>query len=109
MCSQLAAPRSGHSGPGPSGSARLPTTPLARRLCQQYGLDPLGTIASGALLATCPAADVEPLLQLWQGLDWPAAVIGQIRPTADGLTATTAGQPIPFPAFAVDEITKLFV
>lgn len=83
-------------------------SPLARRLCARYDLHPLGTIASGALLATCPAANVETLLQLWQGLDWPAAIIGQIRPAANGLTATTGGQPSPFPTYAVDEITKLF-
>ena len=34
----------------------IPIAPLAAKLCAVYGLDPLGTIASGALLTTCVMA-----------------------------------------------------
>ena len=37
----------------------IPIPPLAARLCATFGLDPLGAIASGALLATCAAGDVQ--------------------------------------------------
>jgi hydrogenase maturation factor len=33
---------------------RIPVPDLARRVCAAFGLDPLATIASGALLLTCP-------------------------------------------------------
>ena len=36
-------------------------SPLAAKLCAAYDLDPLGTIASGALLATCAPDDAEKL------------------------------------------------
>ncbi len=85
----------------------IPVPPLARALCAAYGLDPLGTIASGALLAAAAPQDVNRLLALWRGLGWPAAVIGHVRPAADGLTATRSGRPLPFPFFAVDELTQL--
>jgi hydrogenase maturation factor len=38
---------------------RVPIPDLARRVCAAFGLDPLATIASGALLLTCPPADAE--------------------------------------------------
>ena len=86
----------------------IPIPPLAARLCAAYGLDPLGAIASGALLATCARDDVEPLQDLWQSLGWPSVVIGDITPLADGLVALDQGEVVPFPSFATDEITQLF-
>ncbi len=82
--------------------------PLAEKLCRAFGLDPLGTIASGALLATAHPDDVPRLLQLWAGSGWPGRVIGEITTDTHGCTATRAGQSTPFPRFAVDEITKLW-
>ncbi len=81
---------------------------LAERLCQAYELDPLGTIASGALLATCSPASVDALQQLWRSLGWPSAVIGRIAPQTDGLVALRGGEAVAFPTFSADEITKLF-
>ena len=86
----------------------IPISPLAHRLCHRYNLDPLGTIASGALLATCSSDDVDRLTILWRDLGWPVVVIGQITPSTEGLTAHHAGQATTFPTFATDEITKLF-
>jgi hydrogenase maturation factor len=85
----------------------IPVPDLARRLCTAFALDPLGTIASGALLATAIEADVPRLLHLWREAGWYAAVIGRVTERAEGLTAHRDGQTVPFPQFAVDEITKL--
>jgi hydrogenase maturation factor len=103
----------------------IPVSPLAAKLCAAFDLDPLGTIASGALLATCAPEDAETLCARWMQAGWPAAIIG--RMTARGyhaanngqmtnpvtghtqrLTALRAGKRTPFPTFAVDEITKLW-
>jgi hydrogenase maturation factor len=86
----------------------VPVPPLGRKLCAVFGLDPLGVIASGALLATAVPENVEPLLRLWAAAGWPAAVIGRILPQAGEHRATRHGAPVPFPTFAVDEITKLW-
>lgn len=113
----------------------IPIAPLAAKLCAAYGLDPLGTIASGALLATCAPANVERVLALWAQAGWAGTVIGSMNsesnqssgqnasqntsqtnnlftnPTtgrAQKLTALRAGQRVPFPTFAADEITKLW-
>jgi len=37
--------------------AQVPVPPLAARVCEAFGLDPLAAIASGALLLTAPPAD----------------------------------------------------
>jgi len=86
----------------------IPIPPLAARICAVSGLDPMGTIASGALLATCCGENVDALQHLWQSLGWPSSVIGFITPQSDGLVALNQGTPVPFPTFPADEITKLF-
>lgn len=88
--------------------AAIPIPPLARRLCAAFGLDPLGTIASGALLATVRADYAEVVLAVWQTLNWPATIIGQVLPLQAGVTAFAGEHRIPLPIFPVDEITKLW-
>lgn len=103
----------------------IPLSPLGAKLCAAYGLDPLGTIASGALLATCAPGDASHVIQQWAQVGWPGTVVGQItgkRTHQDAveqvtnlisehvqtLVALRAGQRVPFPIFAADEITKLW-
>jgi hydrogenase maturation factor len=106
----------------------IPILPLGAKLCATYGLDPLGTIASGALLAACAPDDASRVLQQWAQVGWPGTVIGQINGKttnqevadhSDQITnpikghvqtvvALRAGRRVPFPAFAADEITKLW-
>ncbi len=81
---------------------------LARRLCSEFGLDPLGVIVSGALLATATPTDVPVLRQAWSDLGYPVNVIGRVTAAGEGLVARRGGQTVPFPSFPVDEITKLF-
>jgi hydrogenase expression/formation protein HypE len=87
----------------------IPISELTARLCREFGLDPLGAIASGALIATAREADAPALHQVWSAQGWPHAIIGQVAAPADGIQCYRANQPADFPAFAVDEITKLWV
>ena len=86
----------------------IPVSALGRDLCAVFDLDPLGVIASGALLATAAPDKVDRLLDLWAGIGWPGAVVGRILPQPGRYRATHRGAPVPFPTFAVDEITKLW-
>jgi hydrogenase expression/formation protein HypE len=86
----------------------IPVPPLAARLCQTFGLDPLGTIASGALLATAPQMQIAELQALWSAQGWGSAIIGRVTPQAEGVNGYRAGVQVEFPTFAVDEITKLW-
>ena len=77
-------------------------------LCREFGLDPLGTIASGAIILTAAAGDAAHLAEMLTAAGYPTAQIGEITPAAEGLVALRAGRPTPWPMFAADEITKLF-
>ncbi len=87
---------------------QIPIPPLAARLCSAFGLDPLGTIASGALLATVPEDYAQTIVAVWEAHQWPAAVIGRVTERSQGMMAIQNGQRHPLPHFAVDEITKLW-
>lgn len=86
----------------------IPILPLARDLCAAFGLDPLGTIASGALLATCAQADVPTMLAAWRDQGWDGCVIGRVTQRGGSLVAHRGGVETPFPTFTADEITKLW-
>lgn len=87
---------------------QIPVSELSQRLCAAFGLDPLGTLASGALLATASPACVDALCKLWENMGRSARVIGRILPAHEGFQAFLRGERVPFPTFAVDEITKLW-
>lgn len=81
---------------------------LARRLCAEFGLDPLGVIASGALLVACSPDAVSGILAAWAAHGWPGAIIGHATTRGGPILAHRGGVPGPLPAFPADEITKLW-
>lgn len=81
--------------------------PMAQRLCAEFGLDPLGVIASGALLATCAPQDVDAVLAAWRAQGRSGAVIGRLVADSSVRVARRAGQIVPFPYFETDELARL--
>ncbi|ABI57405.1 AIR synthase family protein [Alkalilimnicola ehrlichii MLHE-1] len=57
----------------------IPVPALSRRICSHLGLDPLATIASGALLLAVPAAEAPAVRQALDGSDIPCADIGGVE------------------------------
>jgi len=51
----------------------------SRLLCQEFGMDPLGTIASGALLLAVPPSDLMPIRKAFRKNSIPFGVIGKVR------------------------------
>lgn len=86
----------------------LQPLPLAAALCAAFGLDPLGTIASGALLLVAPPDAVETHLAAFAAANIPAAVVGELRPLEEGRWLVKNGERRPLPRFDADEITRLF-
>jgi hydrogenase maturation factor len=86
----------------------IPVPEESARLCQEFGLDPLGTIASGAILAAVAAADAARFAETLSAAGYPTTRIGQITAADAELVALRAGESVPWPTFATDEITKLF-
>lgn len=86
----------------------VPVLTESRAICGALGLDPLGVLASGALLATLAAEDAPALLDAWRSAGLAAAQIGLASGRGAPLTARRGGLPADFPRFAVDEIARLF-
>lgn len=87
---------------------QLPYLPETVALCRHFGLDPLGVIASGALLmATAPHATAQIIARLRQA-GIKAKVIGRIQSAPAGQVLLGQNGPRPLPTFARDEITRLF-
>jgi hydrogenase expression/formation protein HypE len=51
----------------------------SRILCREFGMDPLGTIASGALLLAVPPSDLLPIQKVFRKNSIPFGVIGRVR------------------------------
>jgi hydrogenase maturation factor len=87
---------------------RVPVLPEGRALCAAFGLDPLGTIASGALLLSVAPGEAESVLAACQGAGIACAAIGTVTPESAGVVLASGGVPRPMPAFARDEIARVF-
>jgi hydrogenase maturation factor len=86
----------------------IPIPEESRILCAEFGLDPLGTIASGAILMVAGAQDAGRLAERLGSAGYPTTPIGEIMEADSGLAALRSGQQVSWPLFAVDEITKIF-
>lgn len=86
----------------------LPFRSETVKLCQHFGLDPLGVIASGALLiAASPLFSAKIIDSLTQeGIT--ANLIGRIQPPEKGRLLIGKEGARPLPTFSRDEITRLF-
>jgi hydrogenase maturation factor len=87
---------------------QIPILQEAALLCGTYGLDPLGTIASGALLIATSPEEAVRIRQALQVNDIRCAAIGRIVPPSQGVLLDDGSGLQPLPKFVRDEITKLF-
>ena len=84
----------------------IPVLPECRAICQALALDPLGLIASGALLATLPQDRAARLIEALRQAGIPAAQIGSATPPAEGLTLIRGDDRHPLPEFERDELAR---
>jgi hydrogenase maturation factor len=87
---------------------RIPVLPEGARLCEAFGLEPLGTIASGALLLAVAPSDAAAVTDACAGVGIACAVIGRVTPADEGVVLAAAGRAAPMPTYPQDEITRLF-
>ena len=87
---------------------QIPILEETALLCRIYGLDPLGTIASGALLIATPAEEALRIQQALRVNNIACAAIGRIVPPSEGVLLHDGIELQPLPQFIRDEITKLF-
>jgi hydrogenase expression/formation protein HypE len=87
---------------------RIPVPPLAEKICQFFGLDPLGTIASGALVLTASPEDAPKILKALESAAITAAHIGFVESGSPDVVLVEARSEKPLPRFARDEIARLY-
>ena len=87
---------------------RLPLLPESEALCSFYGLDPLGVIASGALLIVVDADHAGQVTARLAESGVPVAVIGSVEPPGFGIRIRRDGAVVDLPTFDRDEIGKVF-
>jgi hydrogenase expression/formation protein HypE len=87
---------------------RIMVLPEGKALCAAFGLDPFGTIASGALLMTLTPADAGIVIHALARESIDCHFIGQVVPREQGVTLVSGSRQEAMPVFAQDEITRLF-
>ena len=87
----------------------VPVLPQTAVVCEALGLNPLGLLASGALLITLSPEDVPRLLSTLDGGGIDGWEIGQMLPPQEGLVLfDRRGEEVELPEFDRDEIAKYF-
>ncbi|MFQ6019908.1 MAG: AIR synthase-related protein, partial [Dehalococcoidia bacterium] len=76
------------------------------QICRAVGLDPLGLLASGALLIAVDPTDAQAVTAALAGADIEAVTIGRIVNSEEGVIIEGPVKEIPVPRFAHDEIAR---
>ena len=87
---------------------RIPVVPECAEVCGALGLDPLGLIASGALLAAVAPEDAPRVVAALAEEGIHAAEIGRATDASEGLKLTGAGEVRELPRFNRDELARYF-
>ncbi len=82
--------------------------PLSQRICQALDLDPMGAIASGALLLTSSAEDAPKIQAALQAQGIPCTEIGRVEPGPAAVWDISSGKPARLARPDRDEIAKVF-
>ena len=83
---------------------RIPVPELSARICGLLGLDPLQTIASGALLMSVDPGSADEVCRALMAASIPCAEIGEVRDAGEGVE----GPDGPLPRPARDALAALF-
>jgi hydrogenase maturation factor len=86
---------------------QIPVLDEGRILCEAFGLDPLGTIASGSLLLAVDPGDADGVVAGCRGAGIACAAIGRVTAATEGTTLVSAGKARPMPTFPQDEISRV--
>ena len=85
----------------------VPVLPETNAACTAFGLNPMGLLASGALVMTLPAHLVPVLLRQLEQASIDAWEIGQMLPLEEGrVLFTRSGEEITLPTFQRDELAR---
>ena len=86
--------------------AAVRVLPETRAVCRALGLDPLGLLASGSLLASAAPERAEAVLAALRVEGVDAAVIGRVTEASAGLRLRSAGGVRDLPSYPRDELAR---
>ena len=86
----------------------VPVLPATRQVCQALELEPLGLLASGALLITLPPGDVPSLLSALEKRGIDGWEIGLMLAPEEGLISIGREGEVELPRFSRDELARYF-
>ncbi|HDR17107.1 MAG TPA: hydrogenase expression/formation protein [Desulfobacteraceae bacterium] len=86
----------------------IPISEETRLLCEYLDVNPLGTFASGSLLAAVDRREVEEALRRLNEAGIPAFTVGATGPPGGGKWLNLGRECIPLPVFHQDELSRIF-
>jgi len=86
----------------------IPVFPETDTICRVLALDPVKLIASGALLIAVAPEGADLVRRAIEGVGVSVAVIGEVRPSGEGITIVTNGSIEPLTPAVRDEIARAF-
>jgi hydrogenase maturation factor len=87
---------------------RIDLLPDSKRLCAEYGLNPLGTITSGSLILAADPENSKKVLEVYLNSGIRASVIGRIEERSFGTEFLKDGKKGNLKWSEKDEITRIF-
>ena len=85
----------------------VPVGPETRSICDHYGIDPLGLLGSGALLATFKQHDAEQYVAALQKRGVQARIVGKVAAKKGASTLFRGGVSTPLSSSERDEVLKV--
>lgn len=85
----------------------IPILPESGIICAALGLDPLGTLASGALVVAVGQADAERVIEGLEKEGIACVQIGKVVPREQGLRHVSQGHSQDLPRFERDEVSRI--
>ncbi|MGB9681403.1 MAG: AIR synthase family protein [bacterium] len=86
---------------------KIPILEETETLCREYGIDPLGLITSGTLIATLPLDEAKKLVDICNTNNILASIIGEIKPKDYGIKISYQGTSRDLNINESDEILKV--
>jgi hydrogenase expression/formation protein HypE len=86
----------------------VPISAVSQKICDAFGLNPLNTISSGALLITVKQSSSQPVCAALQEIGIPCAVIGTVQEGPSQVWNNSAGQRRLLHRPIRDDITKAY-
>ncbi len=87
---------------------KIDLLPDSKRLCAEYGLNPLGTITSGSLVLAADPENAQKVLEAYLSSGIKASVIGRVEEGSFGIKILKDGRTADLKWSEKDEITKIF-